>query len=87
MLAAKHYACAVLVRLNKLLFDLHLMVRDFLAFQQQGELACAWRDAATVVLILFFLKKKNLKVILSNTATKLHIIQTWYQQYTQKINI
>lgn len=54
MLAAKHYACAVLVRLNKLLFDLHLMVRDFLAFQQQGELACAWRDAATVVLILFF---------------------------------
>lgn len=65
------------------------MVRDFLAFQQQGELACAWRDAATVVLIFFFFlkKKENLKVILSNTATKLHIIQTWYQQYTQKINI
>lgn len=74
MLAAKHYACAVLVRLNKLLFDLHAMVRDFLAFQQQGELACAWRDAATAVFILFF--KENLKVILSNTATKLHIIQT-----------
>lgn len=59
MLAAKHYACAVLVRLNKLLFDLHLMVRDFLAFQQQGELACAWRDAATVVLIFFFFKEKR----------------------------
>lgn len=77
MLAAKHYACVVLVRLNKLLFDLHAMVCDFLAFQQQGELACAWRDAATAVFIYFFLKKKeNLKVILSNTATKLHIIQT-----------
>lgn len=87
MLAAKHYACAVLVRLNKLLFDLHLMVRDFLAFQQQGELACAWRDAATVLILFFLKKKENLKVILSNTATKLHIIQTWYQQYTQKINI
>lgn len=59
MLAAKHYACAVLVRLNKLLFDLHLMVRDFLAFQQQGELACAWRDAATAVFIYLFFKEKK----------------------------
>lgn len=76
MLAAKHYACAVLVRLNKLLFDLHAMVRDFLAFQQQGELACAWRDAATAVFNVFLKKKeKILKVILSNTAAKLHIIQ------------
>lgn len=72
MLAAKHYTCAVLVRLNKLLFDLHAMVRDFLAFQQQGELACAWRDAATAVFIFL---KKSLKVIMSNTAAKLHIIQ------------
>lgn len=76
MLAAKHYACAVLVRLNKLLFDLHAMVRDFLAFQQQGELACAWRDAATAIFfIIFFKEKKSLKAILSNTAAKLHIIQ------------
>lgn len=60
------------------------MVRDFLAFQQQGELACAWRDAATAVFIFL---KKSLKVIMSNTAAKLHIIQNWYQQYTQKINI
>lgn len=61
MLAAKHYACAVLVRLNKLLFDLHAMVRDFLAFQQQGELACAWRDAATAVFILFYFFKEKRK--------------------------
>lgn len=59
MLAAKHYACVVLVRLNKLLFDLHAMVCDFLAFQQQGELACAWRDAATAVFFCFFFKEKR----------------------------
>lgn len=35
------------------------MVRDFLAFQQQGELACAWRDAATAVFIYLFFKEKK----------------------------
>lgn len=31
----------------------------FLAFQQQGELACAWRDAATAVFIFYFFKEKK----------------------------